>query len=199
MYIPVSADRRTTSSVHRSPAGDHQHRVARLRGAGAVRARSVLARARVRRLRGGAEVVRRGLRPEPIVLVRLRRARPADRRLEEPAREQARRRGARLVQPGRPGRHQAHRGLHRGPAQRLQRGRHQGAAGQGVPAGQGLRARAGRVPRGQGVQPRSRPRLRARLPRGQGVRPVLVPHVPVVPLRRPAKLFIHIQTHTGYS
>jgi len=101
-----------------------------VRRAGPRLARLRAGRARLRRVRGpGAQRVllrRRRLRREPVVLVRVRRARPADRRHEEPAREPARGRGARLVQPDRPGRHQAHRRLHRGPAQRFQRGRHQG-------------------------------------------------------------------------
>lgn len=150
-------------------------RLARVRGPRAVRRGPVPAGA-VRQVRRGEAGggVRRGLRREPVVLVRVRRARPADRRLQEPAREPARGRGARLVQPGGPGRHQAHGGLHRGPAQRLQRGRHQGAAGQGV---RGPRAR---LPRGQGV----RRRARVRASGGQGVPGGRVPRarVPGVPL-----------------
>jgi len=81
----------------------------------------------VRRVQTAATLHGRGIRRGPVVRVRVRRARSADWRLEEPAGEPSRGRGARLVQPYRPGRHQAHRGLHRGPAQRIQRGRHQGA------------------------------------------------------------------------
>lgn len=121
-------------------------RLARVR-AGAVRA-VPSGRAVRGQVRGYSTQVRRRrrLRPASGVLVRVRRARPSDGRLQEPAREPAWRRGSRLVQPDRPGRHQEDGGLHRGSAQRFQRGRHQGAAGQDV------RARPGRVPGSQGLR-----------------------------------------------
>lgn len=148
-------------------------RLARVR-AGTVRARPAVPGRAVCGSR--AQSVRRPLRPAPVVLVRVRRARPAHGRREEPAREQGRRRGARLVQPDRPGRHQADGGLHRGPAQRFQRGRHQG------PAGQAVRAVPGRGQAVRGLSGR-RQVVRARLPRVQSVRPVGVPLVPGVRLR----------------
>lgn len=167
----VSADRLGGGSRHDC------RRLARVR-AGAVRA-VPSDRAVRRQVRGGRAQVRRRrrLRPASGVLVRVRRARPSDGRLQEPAREPARRRGSRLVQPDRPGRHQEDGGLHRGSAQRFQRGRHQGAAGQDV------RARPGRVPGSQGVRGLSGGRrqgtvVRARLPGDQGI-----PLVPGLRLR----------------
>lgn len=164
--------RLSDNTVRVGRSDDDRPRLARVR-TDTVRARSVPGRA----VRGGsAQSVRRPLRPAPVVLVRVRRARPAHGRREEPAREQGRRRGARVVQPDRPGRHQEDGGLHRGPAQRFQRGRHQGPAGQAVRAissrGQAVRALSGR-----------RQVVRARLPRVQSVRPVGVPLVPGVRLR----------------
>lgn len=169
----VSADRLGGGSRHDC------RRLARVR-AGAVRAVPSDRRAVRGQVRGGGTQVRRRrrrLRPASGVLVRVRRARPSDGRLQEPAREPARRRGSRLVQPDRPGRHQEDGGLHRGSAQRFQRGRHQGAAGQDV------RARPGRVPGSQGVRGLSGGRrqitaVRARLPGDQGI-----PLVPGLRLR----------------
>lgn len=164
--------------------GSRGIRLARLR-ASSLRA-SGLRASPVRRPGTVRQVLRRGIRPEPVVLIRVRRARPPDRRLQEPAREPPRRRGARIVQPGRPGRHQEDSGLHRGPAQRFQRGRHQRTVGQSRVR------RPARVPRRQSVRPRPHGRvpgrrqgLRARLSGRQGVRRARLPlgRVPSLPLR----------------
>lgn len=52
----------------------------------------------------------------------LRRERPAHGRREEPARDEDRRRGHRVLHVGRAGRHRAHGQVHGGQTQRLQRG-----------------------------------------------------------------------------
>lgn len=56
------------------------------------------------------------------LFVSLRRARPAHGRREEPARDEDRRRGDRVLHVGRAGRHRTHGQVQGGQAQRLQRG-----------------------------------------------------------------------------